>query len=314
MPFKYWLPTLLVTLCTASLTAQDSIGIPEEIAAEKLFDLKFSGPKRDSIISGLEDHLHLYQYLHAHNLNNNIPLSLNFDPLLPGTPYERHQSPLHWDIPAETAIPANRNDLAFYSIPEMASLLKRRKITSVELTKFFIARLKKYGPILHCVIELTEDSAMAQARWADSLFAKGIVHSPLQGIPYGIKDLFAVKGSHTTWGTPPYKDQVINTTSYVAERLDDAGAVLIAKLSLGELAMDDIWFGGLTRNPWNLATGSGGSSAGSLDALWRHRPQANLRQHQPHRLHGIVLELGQSRTHLPQRRRCRLCLCLYPWG
>jgi Asp-tRNA(Asn)/Glu-tRNA(Gln) amidotransferase A subunit family amidase len=266
MPFKYWLPTLFLPLLTTALTAQDSIGIRDEMAAEKLFDLKFTDAKRDSILSGLEDHLHLYQYLHAHNLNNNVPLSLSFDPLLPGTPYDRHQNPLRWDIPAEAAMPANRNDLAFYSIPELASLLKRRKITSVELTKFFIDRLKKYGPTLHCVIELTEDSAMAQARWADSLFAKSIVHSPLQGIPYGIKDLFAVKGSHTTWGTPPYKDQVISTTSYVAERLDDAGAVLVAKLSLGELAMDDVWFGGLTRNPWNLAAGSGGSSAGSAAA------------------------------------------------
>src|SRR5258708_21452371 len=268
MQFKKWLPTLFLPLFATGLAAQDSVsaGVPELMAAEKLFDLRFTPVKRDSIVSGLVDHLHFYQYLHAHDLYNNIPLSLSFDPLLPGTSYEKKQSPLRWDIPGEVALPANRNDLAYYPIPEFASLLRRRKITSVELTKFFIDRLKKYGPVLHCVIELTEDSAMAQARWADSLFAKGVIHSPLQGIPYGIKDLFAVKGSHTTWGTPPYKDQVINANCYVAERLDDAGAVLVAKLSLGELAMDDVWFGGLTRNPWNLATGSGGSSAGSASA------------------------------------------------
>ncbi|HEY6901519.1 MAG TPA: amidase, partial [Puia sp.] len=143
---------------------------------------------------------------------------------------------------------------------------KRKKISSVELTTFFLERLKKYGPVLHCVIELTEDSALAQARRADASFAKGIIKSPLQGIPYGIKDLFAVKGTHTTWGTPPYKDQVIEQNAYVAERLAQAGAVLVAKLSLGELAMDDVWFGGLTRNPWKLSTGSGGSSAGSASA------------------------------------------------
>jgi len=258
----------MLTILPGALTAQDSVsvGMPELMAAEKLFDLRFTPAKRDSIVSGLVDHLHFYQYLHTHDLYNNVPLSLSFDPLLSGMAYERRQNPLRWEIPGEVALPANRNDLAYYSIPELASLLRRRKITSVELTRYFIDRLKKYGPVLHCVIELTEDSAMAQARWADGLFAKGVIRSPLQGIPYGIKDLFAVKGSHTTWGTPPYKDQVINTNCYVAEKLDDAGAVLVAKLSLGELAMDDVWFGGLTRNPWNLAVGSGGSSAGSASA------------------------------------------------
>lgn len=244
----------------------DSIGLPQLIAAEKLFDLQFTPAKRDSILSGLEDHLHLYQYLHQHSLYNDVPLSLGFDPLLPGTPYERSQKPISWSLPSEVSLPANRNELAFYSIPELASLLKRKKISSVELTRLFLERLKKYGPVLHCVIELTEDSALAQAQRADADFARGIYKSPLQGIPYGIKDLFAVKGSHTTWGTPPYKDQVIEQNAYVAERLARAGAVLVAKLSLGELAMDDVWFGGLTRNPWKLSVGSGGSSAGSASA------------------------------------------------
>jgi Asp-tRNA(Asn)/Glu-tRNA(Gln) amidotransferase A subunit family amidase len=273
MIVKKWLPTLLLTFLALAvvpdfLTAQDSVtvGLSDERAAERLFDLRFTPVKQDSIVSGLTDHLKLYQYLHSQDRGNDLPLSLSFDPLLPGMPYERHQGPLHWDLPGEVAMPSRREDLAYYSIPELASLLRRRKISSVELTKFFIDRLKKYGPVLHCVIELTEDSALAQARWADGLFAKGVVHSPLQGIPYGIKDLFAVRGTHTTWGTPPYKDQVVDRTAYVAERLDDAGAVLVAKLSLGELAMDDVWFGGLTRNPWSLATGSGGSSAGSAAA------------------------------------------------
>ncbi|HEY4065047.1 MAG TPA: amidase [Puia sp.] len=264
MGSKRYFPLLLsMLLIKGGLFAQDTSAI---IGAEKMFDLQFSPAKRDSILGGLKDNLRLYQYLHQHDLPNDVPLSLGFDPLLPGTQYERQQRPIHWNIPGEVALPANRNDLAYYSIPELASLLKRKKISSVELTKFFIARLKKYGPILHCVIELTEDSALAQAARADADLAKGIYTSPLQGIPYGIKDLFAVKGYHTTWGTPPYKDQVINRTCYVADQLTLAGAILVAKLSLGELAMDDVWFGGLTRNPWNLATGSGGSSAGSASA------------------------------------------------
>ena len=268
---------ILFALAGGSLSAQDStragatvahetIGLGPLAAAEGMYDLQFTPVKRDSILSGLEGNLHLYQYLHQHDLPNDVSLSLSFDPLLPGTPYERQQRPIRWNIPGEVELPANRNDLAYFSIPELASLLKRKKISSVELTKFFLDRLKKYGPVLHCVIELTEDSALAQARRADADLAKGIYTSPLQGVPYGIKDLFAVKGYHTTWGTPPYKDQVIDRTCYVANQLALAGAVLVAKLSLGELAMDDVWFGGLTRNPWNLGTGSGGSSAGSASA------------------------------------------------
>ena len=119
---------------------------------------------------------------------------------------------------------------------------------------------------MHCVIELTDTIAIKQAKKADADLAKGIYRSPLQGIPYGIKDLFAVKGTHTTWGTPPYRNQVVDETAFVATKLEDAGAVLVAKLSLGELAEDDVWFGGLTRNPWDTSKGSGGSSAGSSSA------------------------------------------------
>lgn len=266
MSRKTYIATWCLILITTSLAAQDSIVIGDLISAEKLFDLRFTDVKRDSILSGLSDHRELYRYLHDHDLSNDIPLSLAFSPLLPGTHYDVRQKPIQWAIPSEVALPADRNELAYYSLYDLASLIKRKKISSVELTKFFLDRLKKYGPLLHCVIQLTEDSALAQARRADADLARGIYRSPLQGIPYGIKDLFAVKGYHTTWGTPPYKQQMIDHNAYVAERLAQAGAVLVAKLSLGELAMDDIWFGGLTRNPWNLAVGSGGSSAGSAAA------------------------------------------------
>jgi Asp-tRNA(Asn)/Glu-tRNA(Gln) amidotransferase A subunit family amidase len=174
--------------------------------------------------------------------------------------------PVHFNIPANVELPKNSNDLAFYSIPQLASLIKNKKISSEKLTRFYLDRLKKYGPVLHCVIELTDTIAIAQAKKADADLAKGIYRGPLQGIPYGIKDLFAVKGTHTTWGTPPYKGQVIDETAFVAQQLEKAGAVLVAKLSLGELAEDDVWFGGLTRNPWDITKGSGGSSAGSSSA------------------------------------------------
>jgi Asp-tRNA(Asn)/Glu-tRNA(Gln) amidotransferase A subunit family amidase len=165
-----------------------------------------------------------------------------------------------------TELPANKNDLAFYSIPQLASLIINRKITSVDLTKFYIDRLKKWGDTLECVITLTEDLALEQARQADQELNEGYYRGPLHGIPYGLKDLFAVKGYKTTWGSTPYKDQVVDEDAFVYQQLKKAGAVLCAKLSLGALAYNNKWFGGETKNPWNLKQGSSGSSAGSAAA------------------------------------------------
>ena len=253
-------------LSSTSLLAQDSLRVQQIETAEKMYDLHFTQVKLDSMTSAVNNELALYHYLHNHPLPNDVPMSLSFDPALPGMHFNTTQQPIKWNIPADVKLPANKNDLAFYSIPQLASLLKNKKITSVALTKFYIDRLKQYGSTLHCVIEITEDVAMKQAEKADAALAKGIYKSPLQGIPYGFKDLFAAKGTHTTWGTPPYSSQFIDQNSFVAQKLEDAGAVLIAKLSLGELAMDDVWFGGQTRNPWNTNIGSGGSSAGSAAA------------------------------------------------
>jgi Asp-tRNA(Asn)/Glu-tRNA(Gln) amidotransferase A subunit family amidase len=187
-------------------------------------------------------------------------------PLLPYMKLNKTQAPVKFDIPAGVELPANRNDLAFYSIGQLASLVKNKKISSVELARFFIDRLKKYGDTLHCVISLTEDIAMKEAGEADREIAAGHYRGPLQGIPYGLKDLFAVRGTKTTWGAEPYRNQVIDNDSYVYSKLREAGAVLVAKLSMGALAMDDYWFGGRTRNPWNMLQGSSGSSAGSASA------------------------------------------------
>ena len=231
-----------------------------------MFGLSFKEAKRDSMISALNGNLKAYAYIHTKNIPNDAPYPLWFNPVLPTMVVPKKQSPVHFIIPEGVALPADKNKLAFYSIPQLASLIKNKKISSVALTSFYLERLKKYTPILHCAIEITDTIAMKQARKADADLAKGIYKSPLQGIPYGIKDLFAVEGTHTTWGTPPYKDQVIHQTAFVAKQLEKAGAVLVAKLSLGELAMDDIWFGGLTRNPWDTSKGSGGSSAGSSSA------------------------------------------------
>jgi Asp-tRNA(Asn)/Glu-tRNA(Gln) amidotransferase A subunit family amidase len=163
-------------------------------------------------------------------------------------------------------MPADRNALAFYSILQLASLVKNKKISSVELTQFFIDRIKKYGDSLQCVISLTEEIAMQQAKEADAEIAAGKYRGPLHGIPYGLKDLFSVKGTKTTWGAAPFKEQVLDDDAFVYSQLKAAGAVLVAKFTLGALAMGDYWYGGRTRNPWNTRTGSSGSSAGSASA------------------------------------------------
>jgi Asp-tRNA(Asn)/Glu-tRNA(Gln) amidotransferase A subunit family amidase len=163
--------------------------------------------------------------------------------------------------------PTNIEDLAFASVVDLASQLKYRRITSVELTKMYLARLKRYDPKLHFVITLTEDRALAQAKKADEEIAAGKWRGPLHGIPWGAKDLLAVKGYPTTWGAGGFEHQSFDEDATVVQRLDEAGAVLVAKFTLGALAMGDKWFGGRTRNPWNPKQGSSGSSAGSASAV-----------------------------------------------
>jgi Asp-tRNA(Asn)/Glu-tRNA(Gln) amidotransferase A subunit family amidase len=257
---------IVLSINVLSSFSQEQVSVSQIINTEKMFALSFNEAKRDSMLSILSDKIKTYHYIHSANLDNSVPFPLWFNPILPEMNIPKKSLPVNFIIPDNIALPKNINELAFYSIPQLASLIKHKKISSQQLTRFYLNRLKKYGPILHCVIELTEEIAMKQAKLADEEMAKGIYRGPLHGIPYGIKDLFAVKGTHTTWGTPPYKNQIIDETCFVAAQLEKAGAVLVAKLSLGELAMDDIWFGGLTRNPWDTSKGSGGSSAGSASA------------------------------------------------
>src|SRR5713101_5316543 len=145
-------------------------------------------------------------------------------------------------------------------------LIRSKQVSSVELTEMYLGRLKRYNPRLLCAVNLTEDLALRQAREADHEIAAGRYRGPLHGIPYGIKDLAATKGYPTTWGAAPFKDRIIDMDATVVTRLNAAGAVLVAKLATGELALDDIWFGGQTKNPWDFSMGSQGSSAGPASA------------------------------------------------
>ncbi|MEO7925036.1 MAG: amidase [Chitinophagaceae bacterium] len=232
----------------------------------KWYDLDFTEPEIDSLVGNINNYLLLYKGMHRTLPANDIPYPFAFHPAPPEMKIPTKKEKIAWDIPAKVELPANRNELAFYSIPQLASLIINKKISSVDLTKFFIGRLKKWGDTLECVITLTEDLALQQAMQADAELKQGIYRGPLHGIPYGLKDLFAVKGYKTTWGSTPYKDQVLDVDSYVYTQLKKAGAVLCAKLSLGALAFNNKWFGGETKNPWNLTQGSSGSSAGSASA------------------------------------------------
>ncbi|HET6528342.1 MAG TPA: amidase [Balneolaceae bacterium] len=231
--------------------------------AANILGLSFTPAERDSMIGALEDQREAYQELRKLELENSIPPALIFNPIPVGKTFNKVEKPENWNIPTDVELPEDRSKLAYYTVTELASLIKQRKITSVELTKFFLDRLKTYGDTLEAIITLTEELAMKQAREMDEELANGHYRGPLHGIPYGLKDLFAVEGYKTTWGAEPYKNQVINETATVAKKLEEAGAVLLAKTTLGALAYGDVWFGGKTRNPWNLEQGSSGSSAGS---------------------------------------------------
>jgi Asp-tRNA(Asn)/Glu-tRNA(Gln) amidotransferase A subunit family amidase len=264
---------LLFSTITCCLSAQNPVTKDAVAQAEKLIDIELTDAERDSLISQAQGYLVTYKAMHNQKLENSVAPALYFNPTVSsGTPTKIARSSAKvrksvWDVPKKFDLPKNKADLAFYSIPQLASLIKNRKITSVDLTRFFIERLKKYSDTLHCVISLTEDMALAEAAKADAELAKGIYRGLLHGIPYGVKDLFSVKNTLTTWGAAPFKNQKFEEDAAVVQHLRAAGGVLVAKLSMGSLAMGDVWYGGITRNPWDLAQGSSGSSAGSASAV-----------------------------------------------
>ncbi len=265
MQLKIYLIACLFAACSVKLFAQSKINRTQLEIAEQLLDLQFTAAERDSAVDNVAFYLDIYRAMHRQSLKNWQSPALLFDPLPPGKQISGAQKPIAWPLP-KTTLPKNINELAFYSIPQLAALIKSRQISSVELTKFFLQRLKTWGDTLQCVVSLTEDIALQQAQKADDEMAKGKYRGLLHGIPFGAKDLLAHPATKTTWGAGPYRDQVIDQTATVLKNLADAGAVMIVKLTLGELAMGDVWFGGRTRNPWYLPQGSSGSSAGSAAA------------------------------------------------
>jgi Asp-tRNA(Asn)/Glu-tRNA(Gln) amidotransferase A subunit family amidase len=235
--------------------------------AEWIAGITLSDKDRKALVGGLNQMQRSFETMRAVPLPNHIPPALSFDPapwLPPSTePVRRTAEPT---VAAAPRKPDAAEDLAFLPVTALAALVRTRQVSSVELTKLYLERLHRYGPLLHCVVSYTEDLALRQAEGADREIAAGRYRGPLHGIPWGAKDLIAYPGYRTTWGATPFKDQVIDTKATVARRLEEAGAVLVAKLTLGALAMGDRWFGGMTRNPWDPRRGSSGSSAGSGSA------------------------------------------------
>ena len=229
-------------------------------------DLHFDAAEQAMIDSGMADLMDAYREIREYGLPNSTPPALQFNPLPYGFQIPGPTEKIDWEIPEGIAKPEWEADLAFMSIPELASLLRSGEISSLALTEFFLNRLKKYDPLLHCVVTLTEEYAIEQAKKMDVELAAGKDRGILHGIPFGAKDLFSFPGYPTTWGAGAYKDQELDETAGIIQKLEDAGAILVAKTTLGALAMGDVWFADTTRNPWNLEEGSSGSSAGSASA------------------------------------------------
>ncbi len=262
----FWL-LILAFLAGFSIAKVEDISLGTVREAGRLLGFSFSQAELENMMPSVRMHRQAGEAISDARLDNSVTSALEFDPLPRGFELPVQKGDIPWELPEDVFLPENPDELAYYSIPELAALLKNREITSEELTLFFLNRLEEHGETLEGVVTITRDRALQQARKADREIAAGNYRGPLHGIPYGVKDLLAVEGYPTTWGAMPFKDQVIDYTASVVEQLDEAGAVLTAKLTMGALAMGDVWFGGKTRNPWNLEDGSSGSSAGSAAAV-----------------------------------------------
>lgn len=235
--------------------------------ASRVFGLSFTAAERDSMLDNLNDFRPDYEALRKVDLPNDVAPALYFNPLPTGFNLPTGSSAMPAVATTGLKRPARPADLAFYTVAQLGELFRSRQISSVELTRFFLDRLHQHNATLHCVITFTDSLAMQQARQADAELKAGKYRGALHGIPYGAKDLLTKRGYKTTWGSVPYKNQTLTDDATVIRKLEAAGAVLCAKMSVGELAWGDVWFGGMTRNPWKPETGSSGSSAGSASAV-----------------------------------------------
>jgi hypothetical protein len=290
---------------------------PEELsAAERVLGVEFTSDERKLILESLPLVHALYQRRRAAELSPGLAPALRFDPRLPDVEVEHEQRPLVRSEGEPGAPPDRDEDLAFASISQLSGWLERGELSSTRLTGVALDRLRRLGGELECIVALTEERALEQAQRADREIAAGRMRGPLHGLPWGAKDLLDTRGTATTWGAAPFRGRVPERDAEVVRRLDEAGAVLVAKLSLGELAQGDVWFGGRTRN--RGIGGRRGGRAGHLLArerdarvdlepqhgVRRGGPAPELRPRAAYGLHGAGLVARQDRSSVSTRGRC----------
>ncbi|MEO0339376.1 MAG: amidase [Bacteroidota bacterium] len=246
---------------------QEEITNPDVKSAAKVMGLEMTDQEIELLLPGLESAKKTYESMREQSLDNGVSPAVYFNPLPTGYTLPTEQLPIRYSQYGGFKRPGDDADLAWLNVGQLAELIRTKQLSSLELTQFCLARLKQFDPQLECVVSLTEEKAITQAKRADELLANGVYLGPLHGIPYGAKDLLAAKDYKTTWGAMPYKEQKIDMDATVVQKLETAGAVLVAKLTLGALAWGDVWFGGKTKNPWDTSRGSSGSSAGSASAV-----------------------------------------------
>jgi Asp-tRNA(Asn)/Glu-tRNA(Gln) amidotransferase A subunit family amidase len=260
--------TLFPGVLWAQTQAKGAVKITKEMieSAAAVADVAISDEYKQMMLDNLNEQSKGYEAIYALHIPNSVEPALVFDPVVSGTKFETERKPERISAALNIAAPKNVKELAFASVRELAELLRTKKVSSSALTEMYLERLKHYDAALKFTVTLTEDRARAQAKEADREIGTGKYRGPLHGLPWGAKDLLAVKGYPTTWGAGGFEKQMLDENATVVQRLDAAGAVLVAKLTLGALAEGDVWFGGKTRNPWNPAQGSSGSSAGPASA------------------------------------------------
>jgi Asp-tRNA(Asn)/Glu-tRNA(Gln) amidotransferase A subunit family amidase len=256
--------TLMPDALTLAAQGAESVTVEMIEVAQKIAGVSFTREEQQSIVTRLNatsGYLTGFAFLRTANLGNSTQPAIVFNPVPPGKTLPSGPRFLNRREPVLSRPPSDEA-LAFLPVTHLAKLVETRQVRPSELTELYLSRLTKYDPALRCVVSLTPELARAQAREADAEIAAGRYRGPLHGIPFGLKDLFAVRGTRTTWGASLYKDQVIDTDATAYSRLREAGAILVAKLSSGALALTAQWFGGVTRNPWNTRQDASGSSAG----------------------------------------------------
>jgi len=262
--------TLFPGVLWAQAQAQGTRKITKEMIDEAaaIAGVTIADGYKQMMLDNLNEQAKGYAEIYALHIPNSVEPALLFDPVLPGMKWDNQRKPVRMSAApaAMTGAPRNLEDIAFASVPELAELVRTKKVSSMALTEMYLDRLKRYDSTLKFVVTLTEDRARAKAKEADREISQGKYRGPLHGLPWGAKDLLATKGYRTTWGAGGFEQQMFEEDATVVQRLDEAGAVLVAKLTLGALAQGDEWFGGKTRNPWNPAQGSSGSSAGPASA------------------------------------------------